>query len=443
MKFLFVLSFLLLPAAAWASSPGAVTTSRLDNGLEIVVIEDHRAPVVTHMLWYRVGAGDDPMGKSGIAHFLEHLLFKGTEKFPGDRFQANVAANGGSDNAFTSYDYTGYFQRVAADRLDLMMEMEADRMRKLVLTPEDVATERDVILEERRSQVERSPGGLFNEQMRAAIYLNNPKGRPIIGWEHEIRDLQLEDALAFYRRYYAPNNAILIVAGDVEPDAVFALAETHYGPLEPTQGLEPRARPSEPPQRAERRLTYRDARVRQPYLSRSYLAPSRRAGNNADAAALSVLARLLGGSVTSFLVQRLEVEEKVMISVGAAYGPNGLDGSTFGLYAAPVDGVSLEQAAAALDRAVADFLDQGPDLEALERVKAGIRASEIYALDSQQSRARAYGSALTSGLTVEDVASWTDALDAVTAEDVIAAGRAVFRRESSVTGYVLPEEGAE
>ena len=300
------LSLLLLPFAAVVSA-AEVTDFRLDNGLDIVVIEDHRAPVVVHMVWYRTGAADEPPGKSGIAHFLEHLLFKGTDDLASGEFSATVSRNGGTDNAFTSWDFTGYIQRVAADRLELMMQMEADRMRDLQMTEEDVATELQVILEERSQRTDSEPGALFREQSSAALYLNHPYGIPIIGWRHEMEALSRDDAFAFYRRYYAPNNAILIVAGDVEPDAVRALAETHYGPLAPTADLPPRVRPQEPPQLSERRLSFEDARVGQPYVIRNYLAPERDPGDQTAAARLELLAAVLGGdSTTSVLGRKLQ-----------------------------------------------------------------------------------------------------------------------------------------
>ena len=267
------LAMVLAPAltpdlASVARAEPKVSDFRLANGMEVVVIEDHRAPVVTHMVWYRVGAADEPWGRSGIAHFFEHLMFKATGAIDDGAFSKIVAANGGSDNAFTSYDYTAYYQRIAADRLGLVMGMEADRMRNLVLTDAVIATERDVILEERSQRTDNSPQGLFAEQMSAALYLNHPYGVPVIGWRHEIEQLNLADAEVFYARYYAPDNAILVVAGDVTPAAVRALAETHYGSIQPS-GPQPEARPQEPPQLAPRRLEMRDARVRQPFVRRN------------------------------------------------------------------------------------------------------------------------------------------------------------------------------
>lgn len=283
----------------WTSAALAaedVTTYTLDNGMDVVVIEDHRAPAVVHMMWYRVGSADEPVGASGVAHYLEHLLFKATETMESGEFSRVVAENGGSDNAFTSYDYTAYFQRVAADRLELMMRMEADRMENLRLTEDDIVTERNVVLEERNQRTENSPGALAQEQFRAAQYQNHRYGVPIIGWKHEMEQLSLDDAQSFYDLYYSPNNAILIVAGDVEPEEVLALAEEHYGPIPFEPNLPERIRPQEPPQRAERRITYTDPRVSDPYVTRSYLAPERDSGAQEKAAALVYLANLLGGS---------------------------------------------------------------------------------------------------------------------------------------------------
>ena len=416
----------------------AVTTFTLPNGLDAVVIEDHRAPVVVHMVWYDVGSADEPPGKSGIAHFLEHLMFKGTDDLAPGEFSRTVEAQGGSDNAFTSSDYTGYFQRVAADRLGLMMEMEADRMRDLRLDDEDMLTERDVVLEERAQRTESNPGALFGEMRQAVQYLHHPYRIPIIGWRHEVEKLTLEDAVAFYRRFYAPNNATLVVAGDVDPAEVRALAEEHYGPLAPTPGLAPRERPSEPPQIAPRRLAYEDARVSNPYVIRTYLAPERDAGAQEAAAALTLLAEVLGGSSqTSLMGRMLEQDEGTAIYTTAFYDGMSLDDTTFGLLVIPVPGRSLEEAEADMDRAIAALLEGGIDDAQLERIRAQVRASEIFGRDSLQGRARLYGAAATAGLTVEDVRAWPRLLEAVTEEDILDAARGLFRPERSVTGYLM------
>src|ERR1700719_1968524 len=270
------LAFVL--AALW---PHAGTASALDvshlhlgSGLEVVVIPDHRTPVVTHMVWYRVGSADETAGKSGLAHFLEHLMFKGTKKNPLGRYSQTVATLGGQENAFTTDDYTTYYQRVPRERLKTLMEFESDRMTGLVLTDEVVKPELQVVLEEQNMRVANNPGARLAEQVEAALYLNHPYGRPVIGWRHEIEKLDREGALAFYRRFYTPNNAVLVVAGDVTAEEVQTLAEATYGRVERVVEIAPRDRPKEPVQEAARTVTLADPRVTQPSLRRAYLAPS-------------------------------------------------------------------------------------------------------------------------------------------------------------------------
>jgi zinc protease len=435
-----LISALLLPAAAMAQTSGKVTDFMLDNGMQVVVVEDHRAPVVQHMLWYRAGSADEPKGSSGVAHFLEHLLFKATDKMESGEFSAVVAANGGRDNAFTSYDYTAYFQRVAADRLELMMTMEADRMKNIRLTPENIATERDVIIEERNQRTENNPQALFGEQIAAAQYLNHRYGTPIIGWMHEMEELDLDDALSFYQLYYSPNNTVLVVSGDVTPDEVRALAEKHYGAIPRNPELPERLRTEEPRQNAERRVIFRDARVAQPYISRSYLVPERDSGAQESAAALTILSEILGGGTTSFLADKLQFETQLATFTTAWYSGVSLDDTTFRMVIVPATGVTLAEGEAALDLALADFMQAGVDAEQLDRIKLQLRASEIYAQDNVDGIANRYGSALTSGLTVEDVQAWPDVLDAVTADDIMEAA-ALLRREASVTGWLMRPEG--
>jgi zinc protease len=432
---------LALAAAFPASAEDQVSTFTLDNGMDVVVIEDHRAPVVVHMVWYRAGSADEEPGVSGVAHFLEHLLFKGTDTLEPGEFSATVARNGGSDNAFTSYDYTAYFQRIAADRLELMMKMESDRMVNLRIGEDDIVTERNVIIEERNQRVENNPSALFREQHNAAQYLNHRYGVPIIGWQHEMYDLGLEDALAYYETYYSPNNAILIVAGDVQPDEVLALAETYYGVIPANPDLPDRARPQEPRQMAERRLVFEDPRVAQPYVARSYLAPERDSGDQEKAAALTLLAEILGGGTTSVLTEKLQFESRKAVYTGAWYGGLSLDDTTFDLTVVPAAGVTLEQAEAAMDEVITTFLETGIDAEQLDRIKMQIRASEIYIRDDVSALANRYGRALTQGLTVEDVQAWPDILMAVTEEDIMTAARDIFGSpNNAVTGYVqVPE----
>lgn len=439
-----ILGMALLVAAwgqgAWAQNV-PVTRYALENGMEVVVIEDHRAPIVTHMVWYRIGAADEPVGKSGIAHFLEHLMFKGTEAVPDAIFSEVIEANGGNDNAFTSQDYTAYYQQVAVDRLPLMMEMEADRMRGLILDDAAMLTELDVVLEERALRTDSDPGSLFTEQRDAAQFLNHPYGTPVIGWRDEVEALTLQDALDFYHLYYAPNNAILVVAGDVQPESVLALAQQYYGPVLPSPEITPRLRPQEPPQRAARRLEYHDERVSNPYVIRTYLAPNRRAGAQKEAAALSLLANVLGGGgITSLLGQRLQIEEDIALATGAFYSGLSYDPDTLGMYVVPKPGVSLEDAEARLDATLAFLLENGVNPARLARSKAKLLADAVYAMDSQMGLAQRYGAALTTGLTVGDVAAWPDILQAVTEEDILAAAQDVLDIRQSVTGYLMGAE---
>jgi zinc protease len=426
----------LLPLIPTGAVANEVTEFTLDNGLHAVVIEDHRAPVVVHMLWYRVGAADEPPGRSGIAHFLEHLMFKATETLESGEFSDTVEANGGSDNAFTSWDYTGYYQRVASDRLGLMMQMEADRMRNLLLTDDDIATERSVILEERAQRTDSSAGALFNEQLRASLYLAHPYRIPIGGWRHEIEALDREDVFSFYHDYYSPDNAILIVAGDVTPEEVRALAEEHYGPLEPS-GIEPRQRPSDPPQIADRRIYYEDPRVSDPYVVRSYIAPERDPGDQRTAAALTLLSNVLAGSgATAVLPRVLQVEEARSLYASASYSGTNLDDTAFSTFNVPVPGVSLEEAEADLDRVIAQFLEDGIDPEQFARIQFQWEAEMIYAQDDVGDLARMYGVGLTSGLTVQDIQDWPDVIASITPEEVMDAARMIFTETTSVTGYL-------
>jgi len=436
-------ALLFSPVAGMAADSEQVTYFTLDNGMEVVVVEDHRAPAVQQMVWYRAGSADEPKGSSGVAHFLEHLLFKATDKMESGEFSATVAANGGRDNAFTSYDYTAYFQRVAADRLELMMQMESDRMKNIRLTPENIRTERDVIIEERNQRTENSPGALFNEQLNAAQYLNHRYGVPVIGWRHEMEALDLDDALSFYETYYSPNNAILVVSGDVEPEAVRALAEKYYGAIPANPDLPPRLRTQEPPQTAARRLTFYDARVAQPYVTRSYLAPERDPGAQEKAAALTILSEILGGGTTSFLAEKLQFDTQVATYTGAFYRGASLDDTTFTLVVVPAADVTLQQAEDAMDAALASFMQDGVDQAQLDRIKLQTRAEQIYARDDAESVANRYGQALAIGLTVQDVQDWPKVLDAVTADDIMQAAAEIFDRRTSVTGWLMKEEAAQ
>ncbi len=412
-------------------------TFTLKNGLQVVVISNHRAPIVSHMIWYKVGGADDRPGKSGLAHFLEHLMFKGTKRFGPGVFSKMVARVGGRENAFTSQDYTGYYQNVAVDRLPTVMELEADRMTGLVLDDKAVNPERQVILEERRSRVDNDPGSILGEQVRAALYQNHGYGTPVIGWEHEIRGLGRTDALDFYRRYYVPNNAILIVAGDITAEQLRPLAEKYYGRI-PRGKVPPRVRPMEPAHKAARRLELRDRRIRLPSWSRRYLAPSYNVGESKHAYALQVLSRILGGGATSRLHRKLVVEGKLATGAGTGYDALVLDHSQFVFYASARPGVKVARLEAAMEAEIARLLEKGVTEDEVARAVSRLRAAAVYARDNLFTAPRILGMALTTGRTIADVEAWPDRIGAVTVAQVNAAARAVFRSEQSVTSLLLP-----
>lgn len=412
---------------------------KLDNGLEIVVVPDHRAPVVTHMVWYRVGGADEPPGKSGIAHFLEHLMFKGTDKVPAGEFSKIVARLGGQDNAFTSQDITAYFQRVAKEKLGQVMSMEADRMANLKLDEKEVLTERKVIREERRSRVDNDPSALLQEQMMAALYTAHPYHTPVIGWDTEMRNLSREDALRYYKKFYAPNNAILVVTGDVDPEEVVALAKETYGkiPANPEVGG-PRLRPAEPEPLAERRVILRDGRVGKATFERYYLAPSFHTATGREAEALQLLARIIGSSNTSRIYNTLVRDEKKASSASAYYSGLALDTGRFGFYAVAAGDAKLEDIEASIDRVIGDVIRKGVTEEELERAKTTEIANLVYSSDSQQSLAHTYGWNLAIGRTVEDVEARPERLKAVSAKDVQEVAAKYLDPKRSVTGYLIP-----
>jgi zinc protease len=420
------------------SDPPASFT--LGNGLKVVVIPDHRTPVVTQMIWYKVGSADETPGKSGLAHFLEHLMFKGTAKHPAGEFSQTVLRIGGNENAFTSTDYTGYFQRVPRDQLASMMEFEADRMTGLILKDENVLPERDVVLEEYNMRVANNPEARLAEQIMAALYLNHPYGRPVIGWHHEIEKLNREDALAFYKRFYAPNNATLVIAGDVDAAEVRPIVERTFGPVPPQPAIPAqRIRPQEPEPVAPRTVTLADPRAEQPTVRRYYLVPSATTAAAGESPALDVLAQLMGGGSNSYLYRALVVDHPLAVSASAGYQGTSLDATQFMISVAPKPGVDFAAVEQAIDSVISDVGQNPVHAEDLERVKTQLIAEAIYAQDNQATLARWYGAALTTGLSIEDIRSWPDRIRAVTAEQVRAAAQTWLDKKRSVTGYLIKD----
>ena len=435
LAFIMMLAFAQLPLEAETNS--RATEFTLSNGMQVVVIPDHRAPVVTHMVWYRVGAADETPGVSGIAHFLEHLMFKSTEKIASGEFSRIVSRMGGQDNAFTSQDATAYFQRIAKDRLGQVMKMEADRMVNLRLTEPEVLTERDVILEERRSRVENNPQAVLDEQMNAVLYYSHTYGIPVIGWEHEIARLDREDALTFYKHHYAPNNAILVVSGDVKPDEVRRLAEDSYGRVPANSAIEPRRRPMDPEQRAARRVEIKDPRAGKSSVQRYYVTPSYVTAKPGEAEALDLLMKITGSGATSRLYQKLVAGDKIASSAGGWYGGSSMDFGKIAVYGIPADGVSLTAVETAIDAVLADVAENGVTEAELERAKKSYLAEYIYESDNQATLARRYGWGLVAGRTLEDIEAWPERIAKVTLDDVKKVAARYFDPRRSVTGTLL------
>ncbi|GAB1715327.1 MAG: peptidase M16-like protein [Nitrobacter sp.] len=416
------------------------TTFTLANGLAVVIIPDHRTPVVTQMIWYKVGSADETPGKSGLAHFLEHLMFKGTAKHPAGEFSKTVLRVGGEENAFTYFDYTGYYQRVPRDQLATMMAFEADRMTGLVLKDENVLPERDVVLEEYNMRVANNPDARLTEQIMAALYLNHPYGRPVIGWRHEIEKLTRQDALAFYKRFYAPNNATLVIAGDVDAQTIRPEIEKTFGQVPPQPSIPAvRIRPQEPVPIAARTVTLADPRVEQPMLRRYYLVPSATTAAAGESPALDVLAQLMGEGSNAYLYRALVVDKQLAVDTNASYSGIAVDPTQFSIAVAPKPGVGFPKVEQALDAVIADLAKNPVPAEDLERVKTQLIAQAIYAQDSQTTLARWYGAGMTVGLSVDQIRSWPDRVRAVTAEQVREAAQKWLVKTRSVTGYLIKD----
>jgi zinc protease len=412
----------------------------LQNGMQVVVVPDHRAPVVTQMLWFKVGGVDDPQGLSGLAHFFEHMMFRGTATVKGDQFAQTVARNGGEDNAFTTHDYTAFYEQIAKDRLSIVMQLEADRMANLDLSDNNVNTERSVVLEERRMRIDNDPQSLMREQMEAALHLSHPYGRPVIGWPDEVRHIGRKEAQDFYNHHYAPNNAILVVAGDVTREEVRADAEAAYGNV-PSRPLYPRAEFAQPPRLGETRLAVSRPDVKVPVFMRLYRVVSYTEAKPGEAEALETLAQLLGGDATSSLYRELVVKRKLATNAGANYDGYNRDAGEFSVFAVPRPGVRLDQLEQAVDQILEFYANKPAAPGDLQRAKTQLVADAIYQRDSQYEMASAYGQALVIGLTTDDVDQWPGRIRAVTPAAVQAAAKNDIIKREAVSGYLMPSGG--
>jgi len=423
------------PATAGVFNPETFT---LKNGMDVVVLPNHRAPVVLHMVWYKAGAADEPKGKSGVAHLLEHLMFKGTPKHPNGEFSKLIARHGGEENAFTSLDYTGYHQTVASDQLEMVMELEADRMTHLVLSAEDVATELAVVLEERNQRLEGKPAARLSEQAMQKLFpKGHPYGRPIIGWRAETEALSREDVLSFYKDHYAPDNAILVVAGDVDVAEVKRLAEKYYAPI-PPRGLPKRAPLTTDAPIIGGETVLRDNRVKQASWSEHIIQPSLTNGETGRVAALEVLSELLGSGGTSRLYKALVIERPLAVSVGTEYMASARGDGQFVFYASPRPGVSLDEISKAVRVETQRLVDEGLADGELARIKKRMLADAIFSRDAMKAGAYSIGGALASGHRLESVEDWPEHIGAVGEQDVLDALNAVLAEPRRITTKLLP-----
>lgn len=438
-----VMAFSANISAAQSRFDSNISSFELSNGLKVVVIPDHRAPVVTHMIWYKAGSADEPIGKSGIAHYLEHLMFKGTRTVPAGEFSRKVAEIGGQENAFTSYDYTGYYQKVTPDALAMVMGYEADRMENLVLTDEVIEPERNVILEERRSRIENNPAGIMSETLEATLFLHHPYGNPIIGYENEILSLTREDAIEFYDKFYTPNNAILVVSGDVDEATVRKLAQDSYGKVKRRAEPGVRMRAKEPEPRVARTVVYKDARVSNPSWRRHYLVPSYNTAEPGEAEALDILATVLGGTSTSRTHRKMVIDSNLATNVNVGYRGGSREKTRLSFTVSPRGETSVSELEDTIDSIIEDLLQSGISEEELKRAKNTLVQSAIFSRDSQTTMARIFGAVLAMDGELKDVLDWTQNVKKVTEADVLKVAKKYLKIERSVTGYLLPKKAED
>jgi zinc protease len=425
-------------------SSGAFATSSeysLGNGLKLVVKEDHRSPVVISQIWYKAGSIDELNGVTGVAHVLEHMMFKGTKKVPGGEFSRRIAAAGGRENAFTSRDYTAYFQQLQKFRLPMAMELESDRMRNLVLTEGEFAKEIKVVMEERRLRTDDQPRALVHEKMMATAYQSHPYRRPVIGWMNDLENMHVSDAKEWYDRWYAPNNAVLVVVGDVNPKEVFALAQKYYGSIKsrPVLTLDKRKPQTEPVQVGIKRITVK-APARMPYLAMGYQAPVlRNPATDWEPYALEMLAGVMDGNESARLNKELVRELRIASSAGAGYDSTARGPGMFYLDGTPSEGKTVADLEAALRSEIEKLVRDGVTAEELARVKAQVVASHVFQLDSMSYQAMQIGQLESIGLSFRDVDTMLKKLQAVTAEQVREVAKKYLKDDSLTVAVLDPQ----
>lgn len=411
----------------------------MENGLQVRVVEYHRAPVVTHMIWLRTGAADDPPRRSGTAHYLEHMMFKGTPTVPDGEYTKRIERLGGEHNAFTGADFTSYYVTIAKEHLAEVMELEADRMQHLA--PDGFDSEREVIIEERRSRIDNQPEALLAEKMAAKLFAGHPYHIPIIGWREEMARLSKEDVMEYYHTHYHANAAVLVLVGDITLPEAKALAEKYYADWSPAN-LPGRNWPAYTPLKKAEKVTFSHPEVRQSEWARDYPAASLVWGQKKTTFALMLLADLVGGGRTGWLYQRLVVERKLAVAANASYSPFSVGPTTFGMSLVPAKDVTLATLEAAYQEELQAFLAKPIAPRDLERVKNSLKAAAIYVRDGLQGQSYILGQLLMLGFDETFFTDWTKNIDAVTADDIKAAARATLQDSRAVTGWLLPGKTA-
>jgi zinc protease len=432
-----LIAILLISSAAVANPHEFL----LDNGLRLIVKQDHRSPVVVTQIWYKAGSIDEVNGVTGVAHVLEHMMFKGTEKVPNGDFSKKIAAAGGRENAFTSYDYTAYYQQLHKNHLPMAMELEADRMRNLILTEEEFSKEIKVVMEERRLRTDDQARSLLYEKMMSVAYQAHPYKNPIIGWMNDLENMRVEDAREWYDRWYAPNNAILIVVGDVDANEVFRLAQKNYGtiPKHPLLPLNARKPQTEPPQTGTKRIIVK-APAELPYLMMGYHAPTiKNVMEDWEPYALEILEGVLDGHASARLNKSLVRESQIANSANAGYSAMARGPSVFFLSAVPRAGKTVAELEQALRKEIEKITKDGVTEDELARVKAQVVAGHVYQRDSIFSQAMQLGRLESTGLSYRDIDIILEKLKAVTAEQVHDVAKKYFNDDSLTVAVLDPQ----
>jgi len=437
-----LLSIFLYTGNAFAKNN--VEEFTLENGMRVIVVTSRKVPAISHMVWYRVGAIDEPKGKSGLAHYLEHLMFKETVKLKAGEFSKIIAKNGGNDNAFTSQDYTGYYQNISVKHIETVMGLESSRMTDLNITAESILKERDVILEERSMRIDNRPSAILTEKMRKSLFENHPYSIPVIGWKEEVANLEYKDVIDFYKKHYRPDNATLVVSGDIDAKTLKPIAEKYYGSIKiPSDPIATRSKDftnlslrTEPTEES-----LKDSRVQQKEWIRFYTAPSIKTKNkDQKIMPFVVFSQIFGGGATSRIYQSFVVEDKIATSAGSYYNDMSYGPTSFSFFVTPSEKIEFAAIEKKLSEEISEVAKNGVTSDELERAKSSLIAESIYAKDGIRNMAYIYGQISALGLDIEYAENWGKMIEEVSSDDIKKAAQYLLDSKSYVTGKLLPKD---